>query len=140
MEDSSIVYIHETLVWALFLVAAGRTGVLAQDAVVISGTVTTRADGLAVSGAVVALVGSELSVTTDAAGRYSLPAPAATRTAALQRRAHRDRFGVGAQDIFDAFPDDNSAVNSFNGIQTFPSQSPFGMNGRTVYARIRWEP
>jgi hypothetical protein len=34
------------------------------------------------------------------------------------------------------FPDRNFTVNSFNGIQTFPSHSPFGMNGRTVYARI----
>ena len=32
--------------------------------------------------------------------------------------------------------DGNTTVNSFNGIQTFPSQSPFGMNGRTLYARI----
>ena len=29
-----------------------------------------------------------------------------------------------------------TTVNSFNGIQTFPSQSPFGMNGRALYARI----
>jgi iron complex outermembrane recepter protein len=81
------------LAWALFLVAAGRTGVLAQDALVISGTVTTRADGLAVAGAVVSLVGSELSVTTDAAGRYSLPAPpAAARTGPLQLRV--DALGL----------------------------------------------
>jgi iron complex outermembrane receptor protein len=46
------------------------------------------------------------------------------------------RLAVGAQNLFDVFPDRNSTVNSFNGIQTFPSQSPFGMNGRTVYARI----
>jgi hypothetical protein len=30
-------------------------------------------------------------------------------------------------------------VNSFNGIQTFPSQSPFGMNGRAVYVRVRFQ-
>jgi iron complex outermembrane receptor protein len=46
------------------------------------------------------------------------------------------RLAVGAQNLFDVFPDRNSAVNSFNGIQTFPSQSPFGMNGRAIYARI----
>ena len=45
---------------------------------------------------------------------------------------------VGAQNLFDVFPDRNSTVNSFNGIQTFPSQSPFGMNGRSVYARLGW--
>jgi hypothetical protein len=27
-------------------------------------------------------------------------------------------------------------VNSFNGIQTYPSHSPFGMNGRFVYGRL----
>ena len=46
------------------------------------------------------------------------------------------RLAAGAQNLFDAFPDRNSTVNSFNGIQTFPSHSPFGMNGRVVYARI----
>jgi iron complex outermembrane receptor protein len=46
------------------------------------------------------------------------------------------RFAFGAQNLFDVFPDRNITVNSFNGIQTFPRQSPFGMNGRTIYARI----
>jgi hypothetical protein len=27
-------------------------------------------------------------------------------------------------------------IFSCNGIQTFPSHSPFGMNGRTLYARV----
>jgi hypothetical protein len=43
---------------------------------------------------------------------------------------------LNPQNVFDVFPDRNSTVNSFNGIQTFPSQSPFGMNGRTLYAKI----
>jgi len=47
-------------------------------------------------------------------------------------------LGVGVQNLFDVFPDRNTTVNSFNGIQTFPSQSPFGMNGRTIYGRIGW--
>jgi iron complex outermembrane recepter protein len=45
-------------------------------------------------------------------------------------------LAVGAQNLFDVFPDKNSTVNSFNGIETFPRQSPFGMNGREVYARF----
>ena len=45
-------------------------------------------------------------------------------------------LAVGVQNLFDVFPDRNTTVNSFNGIQTFPSQSPFGMNGRALYARI----
>jgi iron complex outermembrane receptor protein len=47
-------------------------------------------------------------------------------------------LAIGVQNVLNTFPDRNIIVNSFNGIQTFPSQSPFGMNGRTVYARIVW--
>jgi iron complex outermembrane recepter protein len=46
------------------------------------------------------------------------------------------RLAIGAQNLFNVFPDRNSTVNSFNGIETFPRHSPFGMNGRSVYARI----
>jgi iron complex outermembrane receptor protein len=53
-------------------------------------------------------------------------------------RTSRYLLAAGAQNLFDEFPDRNSTVNSFNGIQTFPSQSPFGMNGRTLYARLGW--
>jgi iron complex outermembrane receptor protein len=47
-------------------------------------------------------------------------------------------LAAGMQNLFNVFPDRNIAVNSFNGIQTFPSHSPFGMNGRTLYARLGW--
>jgi len=46
------------------------------------------------------------------------------------------RVAIGAQNLFDVWPDRNTAINSFNGIQTFPSFSPFGMNGRTLYVRL----
>ena len=45
-------------------------------------------------------------------------------------------FALGVQNLFNVFPDRNSTINSFNGIQTFPSHSPFGMNGRGLYARV----
>jgi iron complex outermembrane receptor protein len=45
-------------------------------------------------------------------------------------------LAAGVQNLFDVFPDRNLVVNSFNGIQTFPSHSPFGMNGRAIYARL----
>ena len=48
-------------------------------------------------------------------------------------------LGIGAQNIFNVFPDRNLTPNSFNGIQTFPSTSPFGMNGRTIYGRVAWK-
>ncbi len=47
-------------------------------------------------------------------------------------------LAAGVQNVFDVFPDRNTTINSFNGIQTFPSHSPIGMNGRTLYARIGW--
>jgi hypothetical protein len=60
---------------ALLLVfAAGAAS--AQDAITISGVVTTRADGLSVPGAVVSVVdASEVAATTDTAGRYTLNVP-----------------------------------------------------------------
>jgi iron complex outermembrane receptor protein len=55
------------------------------------------------------------------------------------RLAEQLRIAVGVQNLFNVFPDRNTTVNSFSGIQTFPSHSPFGMNGRTVYGRLRFE-
>ena len=54
----------------------------------------------------------------------------------LAYRAAALTIAAGAENIFDVFPDRNITVNSFNGIQTFPSHSPFGMNGRTLY--LHW--
>ena len=53
-------------------------------------------------------------------------------------------FGIGVENIFDTFPDNNLVrrpngdftAQSNNGIFTYPSHSPFGMNGRFVYTRI----
>ena len=47
----------------------------AQDVITISGTVTTRADGLPVPGATVAIVGAGATATADASGRYTLQVP-----------------------------------------------------------------
>ena len=54
----------------------------------------------------------------------------------MSYRAAGYLLAAGAQNLFDVFPDRNTTVNSFNGIQTFPSHSPFGMNGRSLYGRI----
>lgn len=53
------------------------------------------------------------------------------------------RFGqltaaIGAQNLFDTFPDRNLDANSNLGIFTYPSHSPFGMNGRFVYTRVSY--
>ena len=57
--------------------------------------------------------------------------------ASVQRSGYR--VAVGVQNLFDVFPDRNSTINSFNGIQTYPSQSPFGFNGRAIYTRLAWK-
>ncbi|HVT03674.1 MAG TPA: TonB-dependent receptor [Thermoanaerobaculia bacterium] len=53
-------------------------------------------------------------------------------------------LAVGAENIFDKFPDRNLVRNSKgaftaqinNGVATYPINTPFGMNGRFVYTRI----
>lgn len=52
------------------------------------------------------------------------------------RFSDRLTLAAGAQNLFNVFPDRNIVQNSFNGIQTFPSHSPFGMNGRSLYGRL----
>lgn len=56
----------------------------------------------------------------------------------------RYTMAVGVENVFDAFPDLNMIRNANGqftpqanfGIFTYPSQSPFGMNGRFVYTRL----
>ena len=50
-------------------------------------------------------------------------------------RFSRFTVAVGAQNVFDTFPDRNLPANANLGIFTYPSSSPFGMNGRFVYTR-----
>ena len=45
-------------------------------------------------------------------------------------------FAAGGQNLFNVFADRNITANSFNGIQTYPGHTPFGMNGRTLYGRL----
>ena len=58
----------------MLLLFLGRAAV-AQDLLTVSGAITTRADGMPVSGAVVSVVGADASATTDSSGRYTLQAP-----------------------------------------------------------------
>jgi iron complex outermembrane receptor protein len=56
----------------------------------------------------------------------------------LGYRFQKFTLAVGAQNLFDAFPDRNLDANSNLGIFTYPSHSPFGMNGRFVYSRVSY--
>ncbi|MEO6239268.1 MAG: TonB-dependent receptor, partial [Vicinamibacterales bacterium] len=50
---------------------------LSAQAPTITGVVTTKADGLPIPGATVSLVGSDVTATTDSAGKYQLEVPPA---------------------------------------------------------------
>ena len=67
--------------WIICLLTLWTTTAAAQGPVTLSGTVTTRADGLSVPGAIVTVVGTNLAATTDSAGRYSIEIPPATARA-----------------------------------------------------------
>jgi iron complex outermembrane receptor protein len=58
-------------------VCAIAAAAAAQDSITISGMITTRADGLAVPGAIVSIAGTSVTATADANGRYTLQAPRA---------------------------------------------------------------
>lgn len=45
-------------------------------------------------------------------------------------------LGIGSQNLFDVYPDQNLPQNSFNGIFPYTAISPFGFNGRVLYARL----
>ncbi len=49
----------------------------------------------------------------------------------------RVNFALGANNVFDSYPDNVPAGLNFNGILPFSSFSPAGFNGRYVYGRLR---
>lgn len=46
------------------------------------------------------------------------------------------QFAIGGNNIFDVYPDYAPAALNPQGIGAFPFYSPFGFNGRFLYARI----
>ena len=72
--------------------------------------------------------------------------PAWLADAEVAYRWNRYTFAIGAENLFDTFPDRNLVRNingaftaqSNNGIFTYPINSPFGMNGRFVYTRMSY--
>ncbi len=46
------------------------------------------------------------------------------------------RLAVGADNLFDVYPDQVPAALNTSGVTAFPFYSPFGFNGRYVYARL----
>jgi hypothetical protein len=72
--------------WVLLLIAAAAGDASAQGLLTISGSVTTRVDGLAVPGVLVSVVGTDVTTTTDAVGRYTLQVPVVVRGDRLQLR------------------------------------------------------
>jgi iron complex outermembrane recepter protein len=48
------------------------------------------------------------------------------------------RVAFGAQNLFDATPDETLFVNSNSGINRYPNNSPYGYNGRFIYSRLSY--
>ncbi|MFV0623320.1 TonB-dependent receptor plug domain-containing protein [Sphingomonas sp. ac-8] len=50
------------------------------------------------------------------------------------------QFGIGVNNLFDVYPDRTIAANNSTGVIGFPYYSPFGFNGRYLYARagLNW--
>ncbi|EZP52230.1 TonB-dependent receptor plug domain-containing protein [Sphingomonas sp. RIT328] len=46
------------------------------------------------------------------------------------------QIGLGVSNLFDVYPDRTIAANNTTGVLGFPSYSPFGFNGRYLYARV----
>jgi len=49
-------------------------------------------------------------------------------------------LGAGANNVFDVYPEQNIVPNSNSGIFIYNGLSPFGFNGRFIYARISYRP
>jgi iron complex outermembrane receptor protein len=64
----------------------------------------------------------------------------------LSYRWNRYVFAVGAENLFDRFPDRNLYRNANgaltaqinNGVSAYPINTQFGMNGRYVYTRVSY--
>ncbi len=46
------------------------------------------------------------------------------------------QIGLGVSNLFDVYPDRTIPANNSTGVLGFPYYSPFGFNGRSVYARV----
>jgi len=80
--------------------------------------------------------GEFCSFTANPADDQTFPARWLTDAEVSFRVSEQVTFAAGGHNLFNVFPGRNTTINSFNGIQTFPSHSPFGMNGRTLYGRL----
>ncbi|MEP6914934.1 MAG: TonB-dependent receptor plug domain-containing protein, partial [Acidobacteriota bacterium] len=69
------------LISMAILCTLASAGLAAQATTLITGVVTTRADDLPVAGAVVSLVGTDVTTTTDNDGRYRIEVPPAVARA-----------------------------------------------------------
>ena len=58
----------------------------------------------------------------DLEGRFEMP--------------HGIKLALGAENVFDEYPDANTGVVNATGTQSFSNYSPFGRAGRFVYGRL----
>jgi hypothetical protein len=96
----SVRIIIRRLWWACVFISTVGGAASAQDILLVSGAITTSVDGLPVPGAVVAIVGAETRVASDASGFYLLRVPSV-----LFDRIERRRIECGQ-------PNDNARLGA----------------------------
>ena len=80
-------------------------------------------------------------------GEVTIPASSVEREQVLSSKTTVDmeysfqvnsqvRMAIGANNLFDVYPDKTIKRNSFNGIFQHSGYSPFGFNGRYIYTRL----
>ena len=80
-------------------------------------------------------------------GEVTIPASTVEREQVLSSKTTVDmeysfqvnsqvRMAIGANNLFDVYPDKTIKRNSFNGIFQHSGYSPFGFNGRYIYTRL----
>ena len=88
------------LTWTACFLLLAATLAAAQDTIVITGVVTSRADGLPVAGAILSVVNTDVTSTTDSEGRYSLSVPrSAVRANRLQIKVEAAGLATKMTDV-----------------------------------------
>lgn len=83
--------------------------------------------------------GDVLSPGTSAATDLTLSAKTLVDLEARFRVTDKVRIAVGADNVFDEYPDENPPSLNATGTTSFSNYSPFGRSGRFIYGRLSYE-
>ncbi len=83
--------------------------------------------------------GRVVNRTSNPANDQTFDAKWITDVDASYRLLHRLTVAVGANNVFDVYPEEQIPANNFNGILVYSGLSPFGFNGRYMYLRMSYD-